>query len=91
MIVAKLPFLLSDWEGLLSGTAWLSHGKTIMCGIVGGYFGIEVAKWALDIRVKTGDTFAAPVAVRSRSLPDSFEQSDGSSRHQHLQSLPTAI
>jgi len=63
MIGAKLPFLLSDWEGLLSGTAWLSHGKTIMCGIVGGYFGVEVAKWALDIRVKTGDTFAAPVAV----------------------------
>ncbi|MCA9190517.1 MAG: prolipoprotein diacylglyceryl transferase [Planctomycetales bacterium] len=63
MIGAKLPFLLSDWEGLISGTGWLSHGKTIMCGIVGGYLGVESAKWALDIRLKTGDSFALPVAV----------------------------
>lgn len=63
MIGAKLPFVLSDWEGLRSGAAWLSDGKTIMCGIVGGYFGVEIIKWALEIRVKTGDTFAAPVAV----------------------------
>lgn len=63
MIGAKLPFAFSDWAGLVSGTAWLSDGKTIMCGIVGGYFGVELAKWTLDIRVKTGDTFAVPVAV----------------------------
>jgi phosphatidylglycerol:prolipoprotein diacylglycerol transferase len=63
MIGAKLPFVLSDWAGLISGAAWLADGKTILCGIVGGYFGVEAAKWALDIRVKTGDTFAVPVAV----------------------------
>lgn len=63
MIGAKLPFALSDWSGLVSGAAWLSDGKTIMFGIVGGYFGVELAKWTLDIRVKTGDTFAVPVAV----------------------------
>ena len=63
MIGAKLPFALADWEGLKSGTTWLADGKTIMCGIVGGYFGVEIAKWALDIRVKTGDTFAVPVAI----------------------------
>ncbi len=63
MVGSKLPFLFSDLEGLISGTAWLSHGKTIMCGIVGGYFGVEIAKWSLDVRVKTGDTFALPVAV----------------------------
>jgi phosphatidylglycerol:prolipoprotein diacylglycerol transferase len=63
MLGAKLPFALSDWSGLISGTAWLSDGKTIMCGIVGGYFGVELAKWTLDIRIKTGDTFAVPVAV----------------------------
>ena len=34
-----------------------------MCGIVGGYFGVELAKWTLDVRIKTGDTFAVPVAV----------------------------
>lgn len=63
MIGAKLPFAFSDWGGLVSGTAWLSDGKTIMCGIVGGYFGVELAKWTLEVRVKTGDTFAVPVAV----------------------------
>jgi phosphatidylglycerol:prolipoprotein diacylglycerol transferase len=63
MIGAKLPFVLSDWEGLRSGAAWFADGKTIMCGIVGGYLGVEVAKWALEIRIKTGDTFAVPVAI----------------------------
>ncbi len=63
MIGAKLPFALADWDGLLSSATWLSHGKTIMCGIVGGYFGVELVKWVLGIRIKTGDSFAAPVAV----------------------------
>jgi len=63
MIGAKLPFALADWDGLASGATWLSDGKTIMCGIIGGYFGVETAKWTLDIRIKTGDTFAVPVAV----------------------------
>lgn len=63
MIGAKLPFALADWEKLLDGSAWLSDGKTIMFGIMGGYFGVELAKWTLDIRVKTGDTFAVPCAV----------------------------
>ncbi len=63
MIGAKLPFVLSDWEGWLSGTAWFAHGKTILSGIVGGYFGVELAKWTLDVRVKTGDSFAVPVAL----------------------------
>jgi phosphatidylglycerol:prolipoprotein diacylglycerol transferase len=63
MIAAKLPFALSDWTGLVDGSAWLADGKTIMCGIAGGYFGVELAKWSLDVRVKTGDTFAVPVAV----------------------------
>jgi phosphatidylglycerol---prolipoprotein diacylglyceryl transferase len=60
---AKIPFVLADWEGMRSGLAWMENGKTIMCGIVGGYFGVEVAKWSLDIHIKTGDTFAIPVAV----------------------------
>lgn len=63
MIGAKLPFALMDWEGLLSGSAWFDSGKTLVFGLVGGYFGVEAAKWALDIRIKTGDTFAAPVAA----------------------------
>ncbi len=63
MLGAKLPFVLADWQGLLSGAAWFSNGKTILCGLVGGYFGVELAKWTYGIRVKTGDSFAVPVAV----------------------------
>jgi phosphatidylglycerol---prolipoprotein diacylglyceryl transferase len=63
MIGAKLPFVLSDWDGLLSGRAWLDNGKTIVFGLVGGYFGVELAKALLGIRVKTGDSFAVPVAA----------------------------
>jgi phosphatidylglycerol:prolipoprotein diacylglycerol transferase len=63
MIGAKLPFVLSDWDGFVSGAAWFASGKTIMCGLVGGYFGVELAKWTLGVRTKTGDSFAVPVAV----------------------------
>jgi phosphatidylglycerol:prolipoprotein diacylglycerol transferase len=63
MVGAKLPFVLADWEGFRSGAAWFQDGKTITFGLVGGYFGVELTKWALDIRVKTGDAFAVPVAV----------------------------
>lgn len=63
MLGAKAPFVISDPAGLLSGMAWFADGKTIVFGIVGGYFGVEVGKWVLEVRVKTGDTFAIPVAV----------------------------
>ena len=63
MIGAKLPFVLADWEGFLSGAAWFTDGKTIMAGLVGGYFGAEVTEWALDIRTKMCDSFAMPLAV----------------------------
>src|SRR4051794_16394030 len=63
MIGAKLPFVLADWEGLVSGRAWFDNGKTIVFGLVGGYFGVELAKGVLGVRVKTGDGFAVPVAA----------------------------
>ncbi len=63
MIAAKLPFVLADWDGFLSGRAWFENGKTIVFGLVGGYFGVEVAKWSLGVGVKTGDGFAVPVAA----------------------------
>jgi phosphatidylglycerol:prolipoprotein diacylglycerol transferase len=63
MLGAKLPFVLADWDGMTSGAAWFADGKTILVGLVGGYFGVEIAKWLLDIRIKTGDSFAVPVAA----------------------------
>ncbi len=63
MIAAKLPFVLADWPGILSGRAWFDNGKTIVFGLAGGYFGVELAKAMLGVRVKTGDSFAVPVAA----------------------------
>lgn len=63
MLFAKLPYLFLDWNRFLSGRAWFDNGKTITLGIMGGYFGVEVAKWALRIPFKTGDGFAVPAAV----------------------------
>ncbi len=60
---AKLPFLLSGamTHGLF-GT-WFADGKTILWALAGGYAGVEIAKWSLLIRMRTGDTFVVPVAV----------------------------
>jgi uncharacterized radical SAM superfamily Fe-S cluster-containing enzyme/prolipoprotein diacylglyceryltransferase len=63
MLGAKLPFVLADWPGFLSGTAWLDDGKTIMSGLVGGYFGVLATEWALDIQDRMCDRFAVPVAA----------------------------
>ena len=63
MTGAKLPFLFSDWDQFISGAAWFSDGKTILTGLVGGYLGVEAAKWTFDIKTKTGDSFLVPVAV----------------------------
>src|SRR4051794_9009183 len=63
MVGSKLPFVLADWEGLLSGRAWFDNGKTILFGLVGGYFGVELAKALLGVTIKTGDSFAVPVAA----------------------------
>ncbi|QDU30582.1 Prolipoprotein diacylglyceryl transferase [Anatilimnocola aggregata] len=60
---AKLPFALYDWANTNVANPWLGDGKTIMFGVVGGYLGVEVAKWSLEIRQRTGDSYAVPVAV----------------------------
>lgn len=62
MLGAKLPFVLASGEGFFS-RVWFDNGKTILLGLVGGYFGVEIAKWLNGVRVKTGDSFAVPIAV----------------------------
>ena len=60
----KLPFALAaDPKGWLDGSAWFSDGKTIVAALIGAYLAVELTKWALDVRVKTGDTFALPLAL----------------------------
>lgn len=63
MLGAKLPFLLTDAGRLASGAAWLEGGKTLVTGLVGGYFGVEVAKRAVGVTQKTGDALCVPLAA----------------------------
>ena len=67
-LAAKLPFwffsqTMSPALLPLPGVAWIADGKTILWGLAGGYLGVEVGKWMLDIRIRTGDTFVVAVAV----------------------------
>lgn len=63
MLGAKLPFVLFGESAAWTAEAWFANGKTILAGLIGGYLAVEVVKWFLDIRTKTGDSFAAPVAL----------------------------
>ena len=64
MVGAKTPFLGDrGWGAFYDGTVWFADGKTILGGIVGGYAAVEIAKWIGNIRTRTGDAFALPVAV----------------------------
>ncbi|MCA9606273.1 MAG: prolipoprotein diacylglyceryl transferase [Myxococcales bacterium] len=60
---AKLPYVLMDPDGAVTGTAWLSDGRTITWGLTFGYLGVELAKLLASVKGKTGDGFAVPVAV----------------------------
>jgi len=67
-LAAKLPFwffsqTLSPAILLYPGAAWFADGKTILWALAGGYLGVEVGKWMLGIRIRTGDTFVVAVAV----------------------------
>lgn len=63
MLGSKLPFALADPTGPLCAQAWIGDGKTILFGLVGGYVGVEIAKMLANVRTKTGDSFAVPLAV----------------------------
>jgi phosphatidylglycerol:prolipoprotein diacylglycerol transferase len=62
-IGSKLPFLPRDPTQWLDAAAWLNDGKTILAGLIGAYLAVELTKRALGVFVKTGDTFALPLAL----------------------------
>jgi prolipoprotein diacylglyceryltransferase len=62
-IGAKLPFVLVYPDGWVAPEAWLADGKTITTAIAVAYLSVELTKASLDIHVKTGDTFALPLAL----------------------------
>jgi prolipoprotein diacylglyceryltransferase len=62
-LAAKLPFVWDSAAGFWDWAAWTADGKTITTGLVGAYLGVEVVKWLLGIRAKTGDGLAIPLAA----------------------------
>jgi phosphatidylglycerol---prolipoprotein diacylglyceryl transferase len=59
----KLPFAFTSSAGPLTWTAWLSDGKTITMALIGAYVAVELAKRLLEVTVKTGDSYAIPLAL----------------------------
>lgn len=60
---AKLPFALGAAGGWWNAEAWFSDGKTLVAGLLFAYLAVEITKRILEIRGKTGDTFALPLAL----------------------------
>lgn len=60
---AKLPFALDSEVAFWRAQAWFTDGKTITTGLAGAYLAVEVAKWGLGVRAKTGDSYALPLAL----------------------------
>jgi phosphatidylglycerol:prolipoprotein diacylglycerol transferase len=61
---AKMPFVVLYGDSWLQWfTTWLSDGKTIVVGMIGAYVSVELMKLCLGVTVKTGDTFAVPLAL----------------------------
>ncbi len=63
MLGAKLPMALVQPTGFWHLATWLADGKTIMFGITGAYISVVMMKWALGIHIRTGDSYAVPVAT----------------------------
>lgn len=63
ILAAKVPFLVPGWQGFADSGGILLSGRTLVFGMVGGYFGVEFAKWWIGLRIKTGDSFVVPVAA----------------------------
>jgi prolipoprotein diacylglyceryltransferase len=62
-ISAKIPFVLASLGKSNGWMAWTADGKTLTGGLVGAYLSVEMVKVFLGIRIKTGDSFALPLAV----------------------------
>ncbi len=59
---SKVPFVPLSPIGWLSYESWISDGKTVVAGLIGAYLAVELAKSFMGVHVKTGDTFALPLA-----------------------------
>jgi prolipoprotein diacylglyceryltransferase len=50
------------WRARHQLVTWLG-GKTIVGGLLGGWVGVEIAKWRLHVHTRTGDLFVFPLIL----------------------------
>jgi prolipoprotein diacylglyceryltransferase len=60
---AKIGYMLATGNNWLDFGIWLTDGKTVTTGLLGAYLGVEAVKLLLHIHVKTGDSYALPLAM----------------------------
>jgi phosphatidylglycerol:prolipoprotein diacylglycerol transferase len=48
---------------MASGEGFVTSGKTIVGGLIGGWVAVEIAKARLGVRTRTGDLFAIPLCI----------------------------
>lgn len=63
---SKILALVESWDQYrqhLSDPRTFLGGKTIVGGLLGGWAGVELAKWRMRIRRSTGDAFVFPLIV----------------------------
>jgi len=63
-LAEQWPTVMEAWRsGRVLALLFSSGGKTIVGGLLGGWLGVEAAKWVSGIRRRTGDLFALPLCV----------------------------
>jgi prolipoprotein diacylglyceryltransferase len=60
---AKIGHAVATAGNWLQAATWITDGKTITTGLLGAYLAVELAKLVLHIHVKTGDSYALPLAL----------------------------
>jgi phosphatidylglycerol:prolipoprotein diacylglycerol transferase len=60
---AKAGYLAGSGGSFFDWPTWLIDGKTVTTGLIGAYLAVELTKFLLGIRVKTGDSYALPLAL----------------------------
>jgi prolipoprotein diacylglyceryltransferase len=60
---AKIGYTLASGGDWLESGTWLTDGKTVTTGLIGAYLAVELTKAVLHIHVKTGDSYALPLAL----------------------------
>jgi prolipoprotein diacylglyceryltransferase len=65
---AKIPIWIINWNQIISASgieqvALIIGGRTVVGAIIGGFFGVEITKKLLGIKISTGNIFAPALAI----------------------------